>query len=400
MTPSPLPTRAPLAIVAALSLALAACSGEKPAGPPPGAGMPPPEVAVVTLAPQTVTLSRELPGRTVPSRVAEVRPQATGIVQALLFKEGGQVRAGQPLYQLDDAVYKAEVASARAALARAEAGAHTARLNARRAGELVKIDAVSRQDLEAADAARAQAEADVAAARAALQRAEINLAHTRITAPIGGQIGKSAVTAGALVTANQAAALATIQQLDPIHVDVTQSSRELLELRRQLASGRAKAARELPVDILLEDGSRHAQAGRLSFAEASVDPGTGSYTLRVVVPNPDGVLLPGIYTRAVVGSATREQALLVPQRAVSRDPRGNASALVLNAQGVVEPRAIKVSRTVGDQWLVEDGLAAGDRVIVEGLQKVMPGKPARLAAAPATAPAASAASAPAAAASR
>lgn len=387
--------------IVSLGLALGACSGGKPEAPPPGTGMPPPDVAVVTLTPQTVTLRRELPGRTVPSRVAEVRPQATGIVRDVLFAEGGQVKAGQPLYQLDDALYKADVASARAALARAEASATTARLNARRAGELVKIDAVSRQDFEAAEAARAQAEADVAAARAALERAEIQLAHTRIAAPIGGQIGKSAVTAGALVTANQAAALATIQQLDPIHVDVTQSSRELLELRRQLASGKAKAARELPVDIVLEDGSRHAQPGRLSFAEASVDPATGTYTLRVVVPNPDRLLLPGIYTRAEVGSATREQALLVPQRAVARDPRGNPSALVLNAQGVVEPRALKLSRTVGDQWLVEDGLAAGDRVIVEGLQKVMPGKPARLGATPAAAATpASGTSAPAAAASR
>ena len=368
-----------------LALALAACSGGNPGGPPPGAAMPPPEVAVVTLAPQTVTLRRELPGRSAPSKIAEVRPQATGLVLQQLFTEGSQVKAGQPLYRLDDATVRAELASARAALARAEAAAVTARLNAKRAAELLQVDAVSRQDAEAAEAARAQTEAEVAAARAAVERAEIALRHTVVTAPIAGQIGRSTVTAGALVTAQQAAALATIQQLDPIHVDVMQSSSEMLALRRELDSGRGRSASGQPVQVLLEDGSRHPHPGRLAFSEATVDPSTGSVTLRVVVPNPQRTLLPGAYTRAVVGTTTREQALLVPQRGVTRDPRGQAMVMLLDASNVVQARPVKVGGTVGDQWLVEDGLQAGDRVIVEGLQKIAPGRPARLAAAPAAA---------------
>lgn len=374
-----------------VAAALAACSGQKEgahAGPP-GGGMPPAEVGVVTLKAQTVTLTRELPGRTNPYLVAEVRPQATGIVKERLFTEGGTVKAGQPLYQLDDALYRAEVAAAKAAHARALATRDTAALNARRSAELVKIEAVSRQDDEAAQAALKQAEADVAATKAALDRAEINLAYARISSPISGRIGKSAVTPGALVTANQAAALATVQAIDPIYVDVTQSSSELLELRKQLAAGRVKPARDLPVEIVLEDGTRHRQPGKLAFSEATVDPDTGSYTLRVVVPNPDQVLLPGIYVRAIIGGGVREGAILVPQRGIARDPKGNASAMLLNAEGKVEARPVKVSRTIGDQWLVEEGLAAGDRVIVEGLQKIAPGAPAKVAEpAPAKAPAA------------
>ena len=362
----------------ALGGLLAGCSGQKDGAPPPGAGMPPPEVSVVTLMPQTVTVARELPGRTTPFLVAEVRPQATGIVKERLFVEGGLVKAGQPLYQLDDAVYRADVASARAALARAEATLNTATLNARRSDELVKIEAVSRQDNENAQAARQQAQADLASARAALERAEINLAYAKIASPITGRIGKSSVTPGALVTANQEATLATVQQLDPMYVDVTQSSSELLALRKQLAAGRLKAA-DLPAEIVLEDGTRHAHKGRLAFSETTVDPATGSYTLRIVVPNPDQVLLPGIYIRAVVGSGTRENAILAPQRAITRDPKGNAFAMVLDAESKVQMRPVKVSSTVGDQWLVEEGLAAGERVIVEGLQKVRPGMPAKVA---------------------
>ncbi|MCM2326696.1 MAG: efflux RND transporter periplasmic adaptor subunit [Lysobacter sp.] len=377
--------------VVTLAGLLAACSGQKDGAPPPGAGMPPPEVSIVTLAPQTVTLSRELPGRTVPYLVAEVRPQATGIVKERLFVEGALVKAGQPLYQLDDALYRAEAASARAALARAEATLNTATLNAKRSVELLKIEAVSKQDDENAQAARQQAEADVAAARAVLDRAQINLAYARIASPISGRIGKSSVTPGALLTANQEAALATVQQLDPMYVDVTQSSSELLELRRQLASGRMKAA-NIPVEIVLEDGSRHAHKGKLAFSETTVDPATGSYTLRIVVPNPDQVLLPGIYIRAVVGSGTRENAILAPQRAVTRDPKGNAFAMVLDAGGLAQVRPLKASQTVGDQWLVEEGLAAGERVIVEGLQKIRPGMPAKVAQPPA--PAATPAAAP------
>jgi len=364
----------------ALGALLAACSGQGEGDAPPGAGGTPTEVAIVTLEPQTVTLTRELPGRTSASLVAEVRPQVSGIVERRLFTEGGYVQAGQPLYQLDDAVYRADVASAKAELSKAEATLHTATLHERRSAELLKIDAVGKQDFDNVVAARIAAEADVAAARAALQRAQISLARARIESPIAGRIGKSAVTAGALVTANQAAALATVQLLDPMYVDVTQSSSELLELRNQSAAGRTRPATDVPVEILLEDGSRHQQPGRLAFSETTVDPATGSYTLRVVVPNPDQFLLPGIYLRAVVGMGTREGAILVPQRAVLRDPKGNASVMLVDGEGKVEARAVKLSQTLGDQWLVEDGLAAGDRVIVEGLQKIAPGAPVTVAA--------------------
>lgn len=364
----------PLAAAAAFLFA-AACS-KKPDTPPAAATPPPPEVGVVTLQAETVTLTRELPGRVNPFVVAEVRPQATGLVQERAFTEGGLVKKGQLLYKLDDATARADLVAIRAALARSEATLQAARLNAERTGELAKIEAVSRQDAENATAALKQAEADVAAQRANVARAEVLLGHASITAPISGRIGKSAVTQGALVTANQAQALATIQQLDPVYVDVTQSSRELLALRRQLASGRAQEA-DTPVKIQLEDGSDYEHRGRLSFSEATVDPDTGSYLLRIVVPNPRGVLLPGAFVRAVVGNAVRENALLVPQRGVTRDPKGNATAMVLGADGKVAMRPLKVSRTVGDAWLVDEGLAAGDRVIVEGLQKVKPGMAAK-----------------------
>jgi len=354
----------------ALSLALAACSGD-----PAPAQMAAAPVTVVTLEAAPVTLTRELPGRTHPSLVAEVRPQVTGIVDRRLFTEGGQVEAGQPLYQLEDATYSADAASARAALARAEATLTSARLTAARTAELAKIDAVSRQDAENATAALRQAEADVGVARAALQRSNVTLGYARITSPITGRIGKSAVTRGALVTANQATPLATVQQLDPIYVDLTQSATELLALRKGLAAGDLESTGEMPVTILLEDGSTYAHEGRLAFSEVTVDPTTGSYSLRVVVDNPDHLLMPGMYVRAVVGSGVREDGILVPQQGIARDPKGNTTAMVVGQDGTVEVRPVKVSRTVGDRWLVESGLAAGDRVIVEGLQKIQPGMP-------------------------
>jgi len=357
----------PFAAAAALLLA-AACS--KPPATP--AAPPPPEVGVVTLAAANVTLTRELPGRVSPFVVAEVRPQATGLVQERAFTEGGLVKKGQLLYKLDDATLRADLVATRAALARSEATLNAARLNAQRTQELAKIEAVSKQDAENATAALRQAEADVAAQRANVARTEVLLGHASITAPISGRIGKSTVTQGALVTANQAAALATVQQLDPVYVDVTQSSSELLALRRQMAAGRAQQA-NTPVKILLEDGSEHEHAGKLTFSDVTVDPDTGSYLLRIVVPNPRNLLLPGAFVRAVVGNAVRENAILVPQRAVTRDPKGNANAMVLGPDDKVAIRPVKVSRTVGDAWLVDEGLQAGDRVIVEGLQKVKPG---------------------------
>lgn len=349
---------------------LPACSGEDGAAKAPAA--PPPQVTVVTLTQQSVTLSRELPGRTRPYLVAEVRPQATGIVQRRTFREGSIVKVGQTLYELDASTYEADLAAAQATLARAEATLNSARLNERRTTELAKIDAVSRQDHENAVAALRQAEADAAAARAAVARARVLLGYTRITAPITGRIGKSTVTQGALVTMNQAEPLATIQQLDPIYVDVTQSSRELLELRRQIAAGRLKEA-DNPVALVLEDGSRYGHEGKLAFADVTVDPGTGSFLLRVIVSNPDGLLLPGMYVRAVLGTAQRHDAVLAPQRGILRDARGDATALVVGPDGKVHARAVRVSRAIGDQWLVEEGLDAGDRVIVEGLQRVKPG---------------------------
>lgn len=367
-----------------IAATLAACTQKPPAAPAPP---PPAEVGVVTLQSQTVTLTRELPGRTSPYLVAEVRPQVGGIIKRRLFTEGSRVKAGQPLYQLDDAIPRADQATAQATLLRAQASLNSARLNAARSAELAKIDAVSKQDNENAIAALRQAEADVASAQAAVARGNVVLGYAQITSPITGRIGKSSVTQGALVTANQAEALATVQQLDPIYVDVTQSSAELLALRKQLRAGRLEEARDLPVTILLEDGSRYAEQGKLTFADVTVDPGTGSFLLRVVVPNPNDILLPGMYARAVVGSGVRQDALLVPQRGIARDPRGDTSAMVLGTDGKVQQRPVKVSRAIGDQWLVEDGLASGDQVIVEGLQKVRPGMPARAAAVAAPAPA-------------
>ena len=347
---------------------ITACGGGQQGGEPPK-----PAVTVATLETRPVTITRELPGRTSAWLVAEVRPQVNGIVAKRLFTEGSLVKAGEPLYQIDDASYRAAANSARAQLTRAEATRTAARLTANRTAELVKVSAVSKQDHDNATAALAQAEADVGAARAALDAANVTLGYARITSPISGRIGKSSVTQGALVTANQPAALATVQQLDPIHVDLTQSSTELLDLRRSLEAGRLQSTEGMPVTILLEDGSEFAHPGSLAFSEVAVDPSTGSYSLRVEVPNPDPVLLPGMYVRAKLGAGVRQDALLVPQQGVARDPKGNTSALVVNAEGVVEQRPVVVSQTIGDQWLVEAGLAAGDRVVGEGLQKIAPG---------------------------
>ena len=364
------PVRRPFRWVsgAALVALLAACTSTE-APPAPSA----PEVAVVTLATQSLDLTRQLPGRVQPFLVAEVRPQVTGIVAERYFSEGGEVEAGAPLYQLDDASYRAEVNSARAALTRAQATAQSARQTAQRSATLSKQGLVSKQTNDDAVAAQREAEAGVGVARAALDSANIVLGYARITAPISGRIGKSSVTQGALVTANQTAALATVQQLDPVYVDLTQSSAELLQLRRDLAAGKVTESDEVAVTILLEDGTPYSQPGRLAFSEVSVNPDTGSYLLRVVVPNPDSLLLPGMYVRAVMSDAQRSDGLLVPQEGVARNPRGDATALVVTADGKIEQRAIEVSRTEGANWVVESGLVAGDRVVVEGLQKARPG---------------------------
>lgn len=365
------------------ALALSAC-GSDPAPP----AMPVPDVTVVTLKDQPVSLTRELAGRTTPFLVAEVRPQVTGIVKQRLFDEGAVVKAGQPLYEIDSAGYRASRDSARAALARAEATQTSTRLAAKRATELSAAKLISTQDNELAAAAYQQAQADVAAARANLQATDVTLGYATILSPINGRIGKSSVTQGALVTANQEGTLATVQQLDPIYVDLSQSSSELLQLRKELAAGTLQQADGVPVKILLEDGSPYAHDGRLEFADVTVDPTTGSYSLRVLVPNPDNLLLPGMYVRAAVDMGQRPNGVLAPQQGITRDPKGNATAMVVTADGKVEQRTVQASRTIGDQWLVDAGLKAGDRVIIEGLQKVQPGGQAKAveqSAAPATA---------------
>jgi membrane fusion protein (multidrug efflux system) len=377
------PPHSPLRALALLALLpLAACGGDEqggaagPGGGPPN--MPPPQVIVVTLRAEPVTLERQLPGRTSALLVAEVRPQVSGLVKRRLFTEGGLVRQGQALYELDDAVYRAEYENARATLAKAEASREAARLAARRATELRSLDAVSEQEEENAVAAARAAEADVAAARAMVERQRVNLRYAHITSPITGRIGMSTVTAGALVTANQEEPLATVQKLDPIYVDVNQSSSEWLRLRRDIAAGTVTPGDAgTPVGIVLEDGSRYPHPGKLQAADVTVDRGTGSFALRVLVPNPENVLRPGMYVTAVLAEAQATQAVLAPQQGITRDPKGNASAMIVGPDGKVAAREVKVSRTIGDRWLVDDGLQAGDRVIVEGLQKVQPGMPAQ-----------------------
>ncbi|UTG92027.1 efflux RND transporter periplasmic adaptor subunit [Geobacter sulfurreducens] len=356
----------------AVGIMMAGC-GKKNAAAPPASG--PPEVGVIVVKPERVALTTELPGRTSPLLIAEVRPQVSGIIQKRLFVEGSDVKAGQVLYQIDPATYQAAFASAKAALARAEANLIPARLKEERFRDLVKIKAVSQQDYDDANAALKQAEADVASAKAAVETARINLAYTKVAAPISGRIGRSAITDGALVTANQATALATIQQLSPIYVDVAQSSAELLKLKQNLASGIMKdnAAAQAKVKLLLEDGSPYPLPGTLKFSEVTVDQSTGSITLRAVFPNPKQTLLPGMFVRAIVEEGVSDQAMLVPQRGVTRNPQGEAMVLVVGAEEKVEPRIIKVVRTVGENWLVSDGLKAGDRVILEGIQKARPG---------------------------
>ncbi|MEK8033662.1 efflux RND transporter periplasmic adaptor subunit [Ideonella sp. DXS29W] len=356
--------------VLAVAAALVAC------GEPPGGASPvpsgPTEVSVMTLQPQRAALTTALPGRVSAVVSAEVRPQITGVVKQRVFVEGSHVKAGELLYQIDSASYRAAVANAEAALAKAEASRDSARLRAQRQRELVQVQAVSRQDAEDAEASWQQAEADVASARAALQTQRINLDYTRITAPVSGRVGRSSVTPGALVTANQATALATIQQLDPIFVDVTQTSADMLALKRSLAAGDLKQG-ATKVALQLEDGSAYPEAGRLEFSESQVDTTTGSVTLRVRVPNPRGDLLPGMYVRAVIEQGVLEQALLVPQRAVARDASGQAMVSVLGDDGKLNPRPVTLGREMGDQWLLTGGLKAGDRIAVEGQQKAAPG---------------------------
>jgi membrane fusion protein, multidrug efflux system len=351
--------------------ALAACSGGEEANTKPqqgAASSPPKQVGVVTVQPERLAIEAELPGRTTARMIAEIRPQIGGLVQKRLFAEGALVKEGDVLYQIDPATTQAAYRSAQAAVKKAESTVAAARSTARRNAELVKLEAVSRQVDDDAQAAAQQAEADLGVARAALETARINLGFTRIAAPISGRVGLSTVTPGALVTATQTDPLTTVQQLDPINVDVTQSSADLLRLQRELADGRLQRAGEnaARIRLLLEDGSAYPHEGRLTFSGITVNTGTGAVTLRASVPNPEGLLLPGMYARAVLQEGVDQQGLLVPQQAVTRSATGEASLLLVNANNKVVQRQLTINRAIGKRWQVTSGLQPGDRVIVEG----------------------------------
>lgn len=362
-------TRAVLCML--LSLMLLACE-EGGKGAPGSSG--PREVVIIKLEPRREVYTTALAGRIASFQVAEVRPQVGGILQQRLFTEGADVKAGQALYQIDPATYEAALDSAQAALMKAEANVTPARLKAERFRELLAIKAVSKQEYDDAQAAFKQAEEDVAVNRAAVKTARINLEYTKVRSPISGRIGKSAFTPGALVTANQAQALTSVRQLDPVYVDITQSSQDLLRLRAQFTNGELRsAAEEAPVLLKLENGAMYPHEGRLQFTDVSVDESTGMVSLRALFPNPEHILLPGMYVRAVIAEGVDENALLVPQRALRRDPKGQASVLLVDGGGKVDVRLVDVGRTVGDSWQVLSGLKPGDRVIVEGGQNVRPG---------------------------
>lgn len=360
-------------LIVLTAVVLAGCGSGKQQQPP---APPTPQVGFVTVSPQSVTLSTELAARTAAYETSEIRPQVNGLITARLFQEGDEVRAGQPLYRIDPQPYQAQVASARAALARAKAAIASNDALARRYGELVKINAIARQDYENAITTAQQARADVAAQEAALRTATIDLGRTTVKAPISGRIGRSAVTTGGLVTASQTTALSTIQRLDPIYVDITQSSVDQLRLRKQLLEGNlSRGANAARIRLKLEDGTLYPVEGIVKFADVTVDPATGSQTIRAQFSNPNRLLLPGMYVTAQFVEGTQANALLVPQRAVSRDEKGNAVVMVVGPGNKIVPKTLTAPRTIGDNWLVTAGLAAGDRVIVEGAQNLQPGTP-------------------------
>ena len=333
-----------------------------------------PEVGVVTLKSAPLQITTELPGRTSAYRIAEVRPQVSGIILKRNFEEGSEIKAGVSLYQIDPATYQAAYDSAKGDLAKAQASANIAQLTLKRYQKLLGTKYISQQDYDTALADSQQANASVVAAKAAVETARINLAYTKVTSPISGRIGKSSVTEGALVTSGQASALATVQQLDPIYVDVTQSSNDFLRLKQELAEGKLKQENgKAKVKLVTNDGITFPQEGSLEFSDVTVDQTTGSITLRAIFPNPDKTLLPGMFVRAQLEEGTNPNALLVPQQGVTRTPRGDASAMVIGKEDKVEVRNITATQAIGDKWLVTSGLKDGDRVIVTGLQKVKPG---------------------------
>ncbi|EBE8873676.1 multidrug efflux RND transporter periplasmic adaptor subunit AcrA [Salmonella enterica] len=362
----------PLAVVLMLSgsLALTGCDDKQDQQ----GGQQMPEVGVVTLKTEPLQITTELPGRTVAYRIAEVRPQVSGIILKRNFVEGSDIEAGVSLYQIDPATYQATYDSAKGDLAKAQAAANIAELTVKRYQKLLGTQYISKQEYDQALADAQQATAAVVAAKAAVETARINLAYTKVTSPISGRIGKSSVTEGALVQNGQASALATVQQLDPIYVDVTQSSNDFLRLKQELANGSLKQENgKAKVDLVTSDGIKFPQSGTLEFSDVTVDQTTGSITLRAIFPNQDHTLLPGMFVRARLQEGTKPTALLVPQQGVTRTPRGDATVLVVGADNKVETRQIVASQAIGDKWLVTDGLKAGDRVVVSGLQKVRPG---------------------------
>lgn len=362
-----------LTVTAALAVVAAACGGEPQGGK--RQAPPPPEVAVQIVQTGSARLSVTLPGRTAAYRVAQVRPQVSGIIKERLFEEGDMVEARAPLYRIDDAPYQAAFQRAQAELARAEALAAAAAKREKRYAELIKTSTVSRQNYDDAIAAAEQARAEVAAAKAARDSARIDLDRTTITAPIRGRIGRTLVTDGALVTANQERELAVIHALDPIYVDVAQSSAEILRWKRQLESGELETVRDgrLGVTLTLEDGSVYEHKGTLKLTEVSVDPATGSVTLRAVFPNPDNLLLPGMFVRAEIIEGVRRNAILVPQKAVTRNPQGQGIVYVVDAENKVQQRIVETERAIGNRWIVSVGLQPRDRLVVEGFQRFRPG---------------------------
>jgi len=360
------------AVILVVFLIIGGCGKQNKGGPPPM-----PEVAVVTIQTKPVVTTTELAGRTSANLVAEVRPQVGGIIQKRLFTEGSDVQAGQVLFQIDPALYQAALNNARAVLARSEANLSALQLRANRLRELLVDKAVSQQDYDDASAALKQTQADIQYGKATLETAHINLKYTTITAPISGRIGRSSVTEGALVTAQQPTALATIQRLDPMYVDVPQSTAEVLRLQRSLKEGRLdqNGKNQKKVQLIMEDGTAYPLAGTLKFRDITVDPTTGSVILRVVFPNPKGVLMPGMFVRTILQEGIHKNAILIPQQAISRDPKGNPLALIVDASGKVQMKQLTLDRAIGNDWLVSSGLAPGERVIVEGLMKVKPGIP-------------------------
>jgi len=359
---------------ATLLIAAASLAGCGKAGKPPPP--PIPSVDVVTVHAEPVAITTELPGRLTAYRVAEIRPQVSGVIQKRLFTEGDMVRAGQPLYQIDPRPYQASLASARATLAKARAAVASAQMTVRRYRPLASAFAVSGQDLDNAEATLGQDSADVLSGEAAVQTAEINLAYTRMDSPISGRTGRSSVTEGALVTQNQTDSLVTVTELDPIYVDVPQNSATELRLKREYMNGQLERAGSdgAAVSRVLDDGVPYGGRGRLLFSDVTVDASTGSVVLRALFPNPDGLLLPGMFVRETIREGVQQDALLVPQRGVTHDERGAATALVVGADDKVQTRTLVTDRTIGTNWLVTSGLKDGDRVVVSGLQQAKPGQ--------------------------